>query len=1134
MGDKLIPNGDYLGKMSLPKSGIRFVLGVLFAALVLHAQVDYATATLKGTILDPQDKIVPGAKITVFNQATGATHTAVSNTDGYQILSLAPGAYRVEVSAQGFARSIARDVVLTVGQPAIYDVHLSLGAETAIVEVIADIPLVQPEQTQQSNIIDNVEIANLPNLTRSFVQSIYTLPGVNNAYAPAMQNPGVGTGYHSSGFSVGASNGRSNLVTIDGGENDYGSGALRVDHVPIESIQEFQVNRNGFGAEFGFTIGTAINMVTRSGSNALHGSGSAYFRDRATSAANYFNRLSDPNHDPFEQSAIFSATLGGPIRKNRLFFFTAPEFQKLDSATVQDIAGQAQFQPITSQSNGYNAASASCPNQKSAQQQVTQLCYLTQLASAGGSLGAIGSALLGSPVFGNPLANPILNALVSKNDGTFDGILAGPAGSGARGVPGMNTPRGRYANWVSRIDYVPNSRDAFALRFSLMRQTDDVSPAAQFSTSEQQRDYTLTASWTRAIRPTLANTLRVQAVPSNTYADHSPAPNGSEIDLGNQTQLGTPFINPYDARWRRFQFDENLSWISGNHSFKFGGSWRPDLYDARQKVWFGGQWQFADGAYSIANIAALGFGASAASALAAFNVSQGYPAGGPPSTNLSAVQSYLAGAPTVLLQADTNSNPHWSAWAHALGLFAQDSWKATPRLVLNYGIRFDYYRDPAPVPPAARISPRLGLAWDPAGNQKTVIRAAAGLFFAPTAFMIPFYANVVGVSGKYINQTALVAGLPSPPFPSIFAAWALQAAKATAGVPNPSLSASDLASLGVVIGPPGPTTFGNFVYSVPSNFQPAYTIQASFSIAREIARNLSLEAGYLMYRSLHIEQSIDVNFVRNPNIPVDPFVGPAYMPRPGFTAGEPNSSIFQNNALSSTGSGYYHGAVLSLTRRFDKGLQFQANYTFSRAIDDTSDFSSLSTPFRPDLMNMERGLSNFNITHNFVANAVYTTPSRTRGSGAMAWLLSDITVSPILYARSGVPFTLLVPGLANGTIGHNSTARPWYEGRNGSIGPSFASWEMRVSKAILRGEGRPRIDIIAQAQNLLNRTNFAVVNGNFPADPNYPLPGGGTLGSGPYRVTGFAPTSVSDLSVPLAYTAAYPARQVSLALRIGF
>jgi hypothetical protein len=318
------------------------------------------------------------------------------------------------------------------------------------------------------------------------------------------------------------------------------------------------------------------------------------------------------------------------------------------------------------------------------------------------------------------------------------------------------------------------------------------------------------------------------------------------------------------------------------------------------------------------------------------------------------------------------------------------------------------------------------------------------------------------------------------------------------------------------------------------NFQPAYTIQASLSVAREIAHNLSLETGYLMYRSLHIEEVLETNFVQAAGTPIDPFAGPQYVPRPGATAGEPNSSIFQNDAFSSVGTGIYHGGTVSLTRRFDRGLQFQANYTLSRAIDDSSDYSSLSTPFRPDLLNLDRAVSDFNITHNFVANAVYTTPFRAGSAGLASWLLADITISPILSARSGVPFTLLAPGLSNGTVGHNANARPWYEGRNSGIGPNFVSWDLGASKVVFRGEGRLRIDLIAQAQNLLNRTNFAVVNNNFPADPNYPLPGGGTLQNGPFNVRGFAPTAVSQLSEPLAFTAAFPARQVSLALRLAF
>lgn len=1104
------------------------------SAGIVLAQADYSTATLQGVVLDPQDRIVPGTKVTVINEATGAAKSAIATAEGYQIPALAPSTYQVEAEAVGFARSLARHVVLTVGQLATYDIHLTIGAESSTVEVTESIPLVQPAQSQQANIINDVQVDNLPNVARNFTQSIYTLPGVVNSFAPTLQNPGVGTTYLSSGFSIGGSNGRNNLVTIDGGENDYGSGTLRETHVPIDSIQEFQVNRNAFAAEFGFTIGTAINMITRSGSNSFHGSAAVYFHDHATDAENYFDKLLLPTGKPFEQSAIFSATLGGPIRRNRLFFFTAPEYQMLDSDTVQNIAGEAEFQGIASQSNGYDAANRSCPGQNTPQQQVTQLCYLTQLADSGSPLSLLGAGLLTSPIFGDPFANPALKALVTANDGTFNGILTSPANSGVRGLPGFSTPRGRYFNWVTHLDYVPGARDSLSLRFSMMRETSDVVPAPPYSSSDHETDYTLTGSWTHVAGPNLVNTVRIQVVPSNTATVQAPAPNGSEIDLGNQIQLGTPFSFPYNARSRRFQFDESLSWVRGSHMFKFGGSWRPDYYNVSEKLWFGGEWEFNDGAFSILNIAGETAGSAAASALASYNVSQGYPAAGPASTNLTAVQSFLAGAPTILLQANPASNSQWSAWAHAIGLYAQDSWKPASRLTVNYGIRLDYQHNPSPVPQSARFSPRVGIAWAPNGDQKTVVRVGAGIFVAPGVFMIPFYANLLGDSGKYINQNALVAGLPSPPFPSIFAAWALQASAATAAEPNPALTNAQLASLGVVIGPPGPAAFGNFIYTMAPDFKPAYTIQASLSVARELAHNLSLELGYIMYRSVHVEQSLEANYVQNPAAPVDPFAGPQYVPRPGTTAGEPNSSIFQNNAFTSSGLGKYNGGTISVTRRFDRGLQFQANYTLSRAMDDTSDFSSLSTPFRPNTLNLDWAPSDFNVTHNFAANAVYTTPFHPGSGRLLSRLLANVTISPILFARSGGPFTLLVPGLSNGTVGHNANARPWYEGRNNGIGPGFVGWDLRVSKTLIQRKERTRVDVIAQAQNILNRTNFAAVNNNFPADPSYPLPGGGTLENGPFNVKGFAPTSVSQLSEPLSFTSAYPARQVSLSLHLSF
>lgn len=1096
------------------------------------AQVDYVTGSLQGIVLDPQNRIVIAAKLTVVNEATGLSKRAVSTEAGYQIPSLAPGSYRVEISAPGFAKSVAQGVVLSVGHRTILNVQLELGAESTEVSVTTEISWLLPEQAQQANFINETQLQNLPNVSRNFMESIYTLPGVVNSFTPTLQNPGVGTGYQSSGFSVGGSNGRNNLVTIDGGENDYGSGTLRDSHVPIGSIQEIQVNRNAFEAEFGFTLGTAINMVTKGGTNQLHGSLSGYFHGRTLDSWKYLDRLLNPKRKPFQQSAIFSATLGGAFRKDRLFFFTAPEYQKLDSATVRNLSARPEFQPVASQPNGYDPATGACPNQRTPQQQVSQNCYLTQLANSGGSLSVLGAGLLAAPFFGNPLSNPVLKALVTGNEGTFNGIPVSPNGSGVRGLPGFNTPRGRYLNWVTRVDYIPTATDALAIRFGAVREADNVRPQPSYSGMQHLSDFTLTGTWTRTIGANLVNTVRVQAVPRNAASVEAPSPYGSEIDLGNQIQLGTPYSYPYFAYWKRFQFDESLAWVKGAHRMKFGGSWRPNYYDVVEELWFGGQWSFTDGTFSIRDISGLAPDSALAADLTRFNLSRGYPASGPASTNLTAVQAYLVGVPTLLLQADPASNTRWSAWTNSLGLYAQDSWKISPRLTANYGIRFDYGRDPAPVPSSFRVTPRVGIAWSPSADHKTVVRLGTGVFVAPNTFMLAFYNNLLGTSGKYINQNALVAGLPSPPFPSIFAAWAAQARKATPQFPNPGLSSAELRSLGISIAPPGPAAFGNFIYTISPDFEPAYTIQSSASIARELTRRWSIEVAYLRYRSVHVQQSLEANFVRDTSAPVDPFAGPAYVARPGTTVGQPNAFIFQNNMGTSSGNGNYNAGTVSLSRKLEHGFQLQANYTFARAIDDTSDYSSLSTPFRSDLPRLEKSLSYFDIRHSFVANAVYTTPVAALGRNRLR-ALSGITISPILYLRSGGPFSILVPGLVNGTIGHNANARPWYAGRNTGVGPGFFSTDVRASKTVLRQERR-QLEVIVQAQNLFNRTNFASVNNNFPADPNYPLSGKGTLRDGPFDVKGLVPNSAAQLGRPLSFTEMFPARQVSLALRLQF
>jgi hypothetical protein len=1119
------------------------LLFLLFLAnlgdLPVSAQVDYATATLRGTIYDPQGLVVPGATVTVTNPATSISQTQQTGADGtYQMQALPPGAYEVAVEAKGFSRAEVKDLVLTVGQTVAYDIHLTLGPFSLVVTVTDRPSLIATEQTQQANTVGHLQVVNLPNISRNFTQAIYTVPGVVNSQAPSIQDPNIGTGYLASGFSIGGSNGRNNLFTIDGGEDDFGSGALRVQHVPLDSIQEYQVNRNSLEAEFGFTTGTSINIVTRTGTNQLHGSAYGYFHDEATDATNFFNRFSpNPASRPFEQSLIAGATLGGAIQKDRLFFFTSYEHQKLDSPVEVNLLGTSAAIGLGAEANGFNPATGQCPGQTSSPQQVTQLCYLTQMAALGGPLAPVGSGLIASPVF-NPLEDPIFRALLAPDSGTFDGN----AGGYVQAPPNQN---GRYNNWVTRLDYVPNIKDSFTLRFSLMHEVNRVTGAGgaprYTSTTNPAQDYTATGAWTHSFGPGVVSTVRVQVVPNDRSDASAPYPNRAEIDLGSLGTVGTQFAYPYLGRENRFQFDGNLSWIRGAHHFKFGASYRPVDYNVYEQVWFGGQYNFADGAIPIIDLFASDPPVEAG--LVAYNAALGYPAAGPPSTNLSGAESYVAGVPITLLQA--NGNGKWQGWDHYFGLYAEDSWKLARRLTANYGLRVDYDNEPAPVPHSLYASPRLGLAFDPRGDGKTVIRAGAGIFVAPVLFLVPFYLNDLGPNGNHINLALeTITGQPT----QLLTATAIEQGAATAANPNPELTTAQLSAAGITIQPPGPNAVNGVFYTIEPNFKPQYSIQSSLSIARQIGPNLAAEIGYNLYRSTHIEQSLEDNYMVDPALPVDPFVGPFYEAKRGVTAGEPDAAILQNNQYSSTGSSIYHGLTASVTKRYDRGLQFQLDYTFSRAIDDTSDYSSLSTPFRPGFLNQDRAVSDFNITHNFVANAVYTTPFHPGQGGFRSRLLANVSISPILYARSGVPFTLLVPGLSNGAGSHSSEARPFHEGRNTGIGPAFYSWDMRISKAVyLRPDSALKLEVIAQATDLLNHTNFSAVNNIFPntavVNPAtgltqsavVPTPEGTVdLLNGPYRYQGFVPTSASELSTPLAFSSANPPRQVSLALQLAF
>ena len=1062
---------------------IAIVLVLIIVAISsAPAQVDYSTATLKGTVFDPQELVVTGARVAVHQPETGWTKVMHTGSDGgYRFVSLLPGQYELQVDAPGFS-AVRVSVPVSVGESVHYDVHLKLGATREAVEVGAVVPLIQVEQTQQANTIGRRQLADLPNLSRLFTDAIFTLPGVSSSEAPRAQTPGF-CGFQSTGLSIGGSNGRNNLVTIDGGENELGSGQLRTPNVPVESVQEFQVNRSSFAAEFGFTAGTAVNIVTRSGSNRWRGTAHGYFGNEHTAGTNYFAPQADQK--AFQQDFVTGFTVGGPVVKNRFFLFAAYEFTRSDRPQFRNYAN-------TDAAKGIRANAA-------------QQSYVNQLAESSDPLL---QATAGQLQFLLDPANfPNAMHMLASNTGAFNDWK-------------------KFHNGVTRLDYQPTADDTITARFSW--QHDDSSRMFMLDPSNAPddailgfwRDYTLLDAWSHVFTPNVLNQLRVQVVPSSSLVSPPVTPHTAYLKIAGLGQFGGEHYEPFIVHQRRFQFEDSLAVTRGKHTLKFGTSYRPFTYVVHNELLFGGDFYFLDGVIPIVG-GVIQPSSPAFLPLVNFNVAQGLPPTGDPATHLTALQTFDLGMPLAYLQGF--GKPEVTGWEHYFAGYAQDSWRITRNLTLDFGGRLDVDAPSSPMPRNTYFSPRLGFAWNPGGDQKTVIRGGGGVFVAPVPFFIGYAANLLGESGNYINVVAASLAADA----SILKLWETLSGcnpqrpwGCTQRPPFPQLHAADVQAAGFQIGPGQP---GRVVSTVMQPYKNNYSVQANLSMQRQLGSNIALEVGYEMYHGVHSTVPLDTN-VRETGI-INPFVGPIYTPI--------DPTLMQRLTSTPIGSSIYHGMMASLSRRFARGLQFQVNYTLSKAMDDNTDFNGEFKPFRPTRMNLEWGLSTFHIKHNFVANAIYATPFKP-GGNFFSRLLADSVFSPILFLRSGIPFTVRVPGLQNGTGGASLWARPWHAGRNTGIGPNFYSLDMRVAKSFYfnRDAGR-RIDFLVQGTNILNHTNFSAVNDSFPANPNPFSVGGQTIDllNGPYDLRGIRGL---DASQPLGFKAAFDPRQVQFGLKLIF
>ncbi|HSR66675.1 MAG TPA: carboxypeptidase regulatory-like domain-containing protein [Acidobacteriota bacterium] len=1056
-------------------------LGVALALLTssILAQSQANTANLAGVVRDQSGAIVPGAEVSATNSSTGLVRNTISDSDGsYQFLNLPPGEYTVRASTEGFATAVIQGVELTVGQYGNLDIELRVSATQEEVVVMGNADIVEKQKTAQANTINQKEIHNLPINGRNFLDFALLTPGVSDKSTfvtdAAVQTP-------TSGLSFGGQDQRSNYVTIDGVDNmDVISNSVRAT-LSQEAIQEFQIVRNTFSAEFGRARAGVINIVSKSGTNAFHGNAFWFFRNDSLDARNAFARQEDP---PFDRDQ-FGGTFGGPIVQDKTFFFLSYErLDREESLFVTFLDDPSIFQPTASQLELFGFFAS------------TGIPTLAGLAEAfvGQAAGVLRTL---------PANFPGTLARFQEESGTF---------------PFMAD----QDTFSAKVDHSFSHNNTLNLRFNW---TDSFRDGAEFGAldavsngvSFDTEDISFVLSDTHVFSPTKLNDFKFQysyrdfQVPTND-------PIGPQIALSGVAEFGQEFFNPTGYEQDIFQFVDNYTWIAGGHTIKTGVDFNVLDLSGFAEVFLGGEFSFAGNTIPLGGIldALLGPGNAAGLARALATPTAAGGLGRPDlvghiaGTNaaLTAVQSFNFGLPITYFQGfgDPNTNVNYKQ----LAFFVQDNWQIAPNFTLNLGLRYDVDFKPTTqnvinnAPPWQldtfslddnnNFAPRLGFAWDFRGDGRQVLRGGYGIYQAN------FFQAVVFVSQVLSGQISQVFTALSDPFGlGVTSADVWEEFLGTG-----QLNEQTLASVGLDIGTTPPV-----ILPAAGDVRNPYSQQVSFGYEQQLGADTAFSLDYILNRGVGLIRSRDIN--------VNP-VGPNQF------AGLRDPSFLQVNQIETSGSSIYHGFTGSLTRRFRGQNNLRVSYTLGKAIDDTTDFITQLQGNDQSNLAAERSLSSFDQRHRLVISGLLSSPWRAGGGqGFVKNLFADWLFSGISTWSSGKPFNLLVGFDLNGD-GHEETDRPTLQdgstivGRNTGMGPNTYTFDMRLSRQFNFSDD-VNFEFIFEAFNLFNNVNYSGVNNVV----------------GPVVSNGFVDGSENiPANQPLGFTEAFDPRQIQFGFRFNF
>jgi hypothetical protein len=894
---------------------------------VAQAQGVGSSGDIAGTITDSSGAVLPKVSVNVLDTQTGLKRTVVTGGNGqYRVAGLSPSRYDVSADLPGFATEIHKNIQIAIGQTVISDFRLKPAQVATVVEVQSEPPVVETERGSQTDRISQEYIADLPIDRRDYLTFTLLAPGVSDSTRLAGDQDFRVKQTPQSGLSFYGSNGRGNSITVDGGETGGDTGGVRLT-VSQDAVQEFQINRSNYAADLGSATGASINIVTKSGTNNVHGTAYGFFRNDAMDARDPFAFSSalavDPTFSNFNTTSTgtpiknslsrqqYGAAIGFPIRKDKTFLFASFEGLRQNSQNSVPLLTDSSIFAGPSLTATTNPFSQSDP--RFAQQAVvsalatssapTVTCLTPPGAPPVVLPPAICAFALQSILAVNP--NPGMNPFVTPGQAAINGFLVNQFETG-----GGVFPYNSHEYLVSgRMDHRFNVTNQVSLTYRYghdLEESPDVQSLTAFSagSSIHNYDHNLQGAWYHQFSPTTQNELRLQwDYNSFNVIPNVPGQVGLQIP-GFINNLGTNIFLPNITILRRYEFADNLTIIRGHHTFKFGGSVLLRGNHTESHTFFPGRFVFGSLPGFLISPCLAPTPTSGPNPCAGGTIASG--------ASISSLQSASFGIPEVFQQG--YGNPTYPYYTRPLtSLYAQDSWTIRPNFTLNYGLRYELDTQFAPLTTYKKdFAPRISFAWDPFKNRKTVVRGGYGIFYGPVDVQIPDVDLSLGVvnsnktavenrsgAGQVANLTAIcgfsqfgipiipgngsspcnreisiyvdpIAGVPAlglagapAVFQNLFAKGLIQCTSATPG--NAAcITPAAVAPFGIDVRNSGPVGPLQVVFVNQPGYRPPIAQQASLGIEREIATGFSISVSGIYSHTQRLPIAIDTNLLPAP------------------------------------------------------------------------------------------------------------------------------------------------------------------------------------------------------------------------------------------------------------------------------